>query len=483
MKQITRPVWFAMGIGALLTAALLLLILGQIPGVDVQRVPTLVPTGSAVTPGPTRNTDFLLPAAVDSALTDAQVYDHDDLNELVPDRWYASAAGIAVVDGVLLADGTPDWATWWGAQRAFQSGDAVLVRFRTDENAQFEFHLERGGWATSDYRRWALHVGNRFEIGIWEGALPRRYGQLVGTLAVHPETWYDALLVIGRDGQFVTCIWEDGADQPQLEYRHHLGDGWTGGGWLFGLGANRGRVAIDAVTEVAFRKVSDPDQAGATFWDAVDAYDAGDYGRVLDEISMAVRQAPDRAPYYYYRGLAYWQTGQTELARKDFERATTLDPSNDEYLRRLAWVNAEAGNGDEARSELDRALTLAPLEERNYLWRGLIRRDLQQDPEGALADFDRAIELAPNEAELYYQRARTRQLLGRYATGLADARQCSELQPEYAACFLAAARNQNAAGDVAGAVASYEQYLELDTAGTCADCRAEAQAYVAAHAE
>ena len=283
----------------------------------------------------------------------------------------------------------------------------------------------------------------------------------MGTLAVRPNTWYDALLAIGRDGQFVTYIWEDSADQPQLEYRHHLGDNWAGGGWLFGLGANRGQVAIDAMTEVTFRNVSEPDQAGATFWDAVDAYDAADYGRVLDEIATAVRQAPDRAPYYYYRGLAYWQTGQMQLARNDFERAAMLDPANDEYLRRLAWVDAEAGDGDQAREELDSALVLAPLEERNYLWRGLIRRDLQQDPQGALADFDRAIELAPNEAELYYQRALTRQSLGQYATGLADATQCGRLQPEYAACGLAAARNQSAAGDVSGARASYQRYLEL----------------------
>lgn len=466
-----------------MVAAALLLVLGHIPGVSIQRVPTLVPTGDAATPGPTRNTSFSLPDAVSSVLANAQVYDHDDLTALVADRWYASAAGISVVDGELLAAGAPDWATWWGAQRTFQSGDAVLIRFRTDQDAQFEFHLERGGWATADYRRWALHVGNRFEIGIWEGTLPRRYGQLVGTLAVRPNTWYDALLAVGRDGQFVTYVWEDGADQPQLEYRHHLGDNWTGGGWLFGLGANRGQVAIDAVTEVAFRDVKTPDKAGSAFWAAVDAYDAADYGLALDDLANAVRQAPDRAPYYYYRGLCYWQTGQDGLARADFQRASTLDVTNDEYLRRLAWVDAEAGQADQARAELDQAMALAPLEERNYLWRGLIRRDLQQDPQGALDDFDHAIELAPSEAELYYQRALTYRLLGQYATGLADADQCSELQPAYAACALAAARNQSAAGDVSGAVASYQHYLELDSTGQCADCGTEAQDYIAAHAE
>jgi tetratricopeptide (TPR) repeat protein len=483
MKTKIRPLWLAAGVGILLVAALVLLALGRLPGVSIEAVSTLAPAGAEPAAGPTRNTSFRLPEAVDEALSGAQVYDHDDLDALLPDRWYASATGIAVEGGQLLADGAAGWATWWGAQRAFQSGDAVLVRFQTDESAQFEFHLERGNWAGTDYRRWALHVGNRFEMGIWEGALPRRYGQLVGTLALRPGTWYQMLMAIGRDGQFVTYVWEDGAEAPQLEYRHALSDGWADGGWLFGLGANRGRVTIDSVTEIAFRDLRRPDRAGAAFWDAVAAYDEGDYGRVLDDISTAVRQTPDRAPYYYYRGLAYAQTEQADLARLDFERAAALDPANDEYLRRLAWLDAEAGDIDAARDELERALALAPLEERNYLWRGLIRRDLQGDLAGALADFDRALELAPNEAELYSQRARTRQLLGDYVAGLADAAQCSELQPRYAECALAAARNQAAAGQADAAVASYQRYLELDTAGQCAVCRAEAQEYVAAHAE
>ncbi len=449
-------------------------------------VPTLTPPPAqptlAVSPTPTRNTAVALNPLVSRVLVSPQVWDHDDLHELIDARWYASEPSVAITEGALRITGAQPWASWWGTRRTFEGGDAVLLRFRPGSGAQFEFHLERGTWATGDYRRWAFHVGTRFEISIIKGAEPQRWGELVGQLSPQPEQWYHLLLGMDPHGEFVTYLWEDGASEPQLAYRRPMDLEWQGPGWVFGAGANRGTVDIDSVTEVAFLRVAQPDGADAYFWRALALVDQDDTDGAIEEMDMAIQAEPDNSTYLYYRGLAHWSVGQIDEALSDLERASEIEPDNDEYHRQLAWLYArERGDLESAETHLERALALSPLEARNYRLRALILRDVQHQFAAAIVDLDNAIELSPQEAELYWLRGETHNLLGEYATGLDDGIKCANLQSEDAACYLQQARSYVGLDDSEAAVAAYSLFLDTTDRVICPGCREEAEAYIVQH--
>ena len=479
-----RDLWPALAGGVIVALILALaLLLNWVPAISPPAVaPAPTAPARGATPTPTRNTAVPLDPIVSQALVAPQVYDHDALDEFIETRWYASEASVALTDAGLRITGVEPWASWWGTRRTFEGGDAVLVRFRPDPGSQFEFHLERGTWATGDYRRWAFHVGTRFEMSIIEGADPQRWGELVGQLSPQSESWYSLLLGMDPHGEFLAYLWEDRSTEPHLTYRKQMDETWHGAGWIFGAGANRGAVDVASVTEIAFVRVDPPDGADAHFWRALALADQGNAEAALEALDAALRLEPDNATYLYYRGLTHCDLGQLSEALADLERASELDPDNDEYHRQLAWLHArERGSPIRAQIHIEYALSLAPFEARNYRLRALILRDVQHDWAAALVDFTNAIELAPREAELYRLRGETWNLMGDYATGLEDALQCAELQPEDAACYLQQARSHIGLDDPERAVAAYTLFLETTEREVCPGCREEAEAYIAQH--
>ncbi len=482
--RLTPRVLLAIG-GLVLVAVVLFLVLKQSAqeGLALVKTPPAQATGplalTTVPDGRERNTSIRLPAAVGKRVSGARVFDHDDLNELAPGRWYASGPTVQADRGLLTVEGSPGWASWWGTTRTFQQGDAVLLLFQFDPNTQFELHLERGQWAKPTYQRWAFHVGTRFEMSIWEGTQPVRFGEMVGKLAPQAGRWY--YLFMGMDAdEFVAYAWDAEQDSPYLEYRRALGEGWSGPGWIFGMGANRGHITIDSFTEIAFQSLRKPSRAGEWFWKGLTFYDQGEINLALEAFEAAIRNSRDQAPYHYYRALTLWQLDRPQEALADLNKAVELDPQNDEFHRQLAWLYG-TGMKQEQQSlaSIDKAVGLAPLEARNYRMRGLVLREVKGDLQAALADFDHAIELSPNEAELYRQRGQTYNELGDFASGLASARRCAELQAEDATCYLEQARSYKGLDDRASAVAAYRKFVDLEGVKLCAPCQKEAEAFIA----
>lgn len=88
--------------------------------------------------------------------------------------------------------------------------------------------------------------------------------------------------------------------------------------------------------------------------------------------------------------------------------------------RVIGEVAAMLGDSALARTELDRAVELAPADPVNYNSRGYYGRAWWGDHHGALADYDRAIKLNPNYSYAFNNRGWSRYKLGETRKGIKD---------------------------------------------------------------
>lgn len=86
-------------------------------------------------------------------------------------------------------------------------------------------------------------------------------------------------------------------------------------------------------------------------------------------------------------------------ARDHYGRAIKASPDSAFLQRDLADVERQLGNGDRARTLIDRALALDPQDARAYAIRGELR-EAAGEPDAALADYRRALELDPGLPDL-----------------------------------------------------------------------------------
>jgi hypothetical protein len=78
---------------------------------------------------------------------------------------------------------------------------------------------------------------------------------LQGNFKPKPETWYNLMIVISKNGEFLEAVWEPDNPTQILTYREQLGEKWAERTWRFSIGANLGNVWIDDFSEIIFDKI------------------------------------------------------------------------------------------------------------------------------------------------------------------------------------------------------------------------------------
>ena len=96
----------------------------------------------------------------------------------------------------------------------------------------------------------------------------------------------------------------------------------------------------------------------------------GRFSEAIDDYTHAINLRPSVAENYFYRGETYMSLNQTELAKKDFERALGLNPEMSGPLGELAYIYT-ASDPLKAIEYADRALEYDNRNWRAYYSRGL----------------------------------------------------------------------------------------------------------------
>ena len=131
-------------------------------------------------------------------------------------------------------------------------------------------------------------------------------------------------------------------------------------------------------------------------WQQAQAPDGSDASLAAAE--KKVRQMPDEAGSYIYRGIVYFNRAAYKEAQADFKQAAGLKPDSMAAHYNLAITQQREGDHKAALKSYDALLKLSPEFMQAWYNRGLIALDQKKEKE-ALADFQEALRLTPQTAD------------------------------------------------------------------------------------
>ena len=173
--------------------------------------------------------------------------------------------------------------------------------------------------------------------------------------------------------------------------------------------------------------------------------------------SIAKNQKPED---YALRGEYYFDIGEFDKARADFESLVTITSVAEAFLGRGCF-RMKMGELTSALDDFNHAIEIEPTNVMAYSNRGATYRKLD-DMEKALANYDLAIQHNPDYATAYINRAFAYYKVGRYADGVADCDRALELRPNVSNTYNNRGLCRAALGDKKGARADFQRALELE---------------------
>jgi tetratricopeptide (TPR) repeat protein len=177
---------------------------------------------------------------------------------------------------------------------------------------------------------------------------------------------------------------------------------------------------IEACNKIIALKVFSGTQLATTyFWRAIAWNKKGDYGKVIDDATEALRLAPNTQAALNLRGSAYFDKGEYDIAIADHTDAIKAGPPNSTLYHDRG--NAYRGKKDyvHAIADYGEAIRLQP-NAYSYQNRGLAKEALG-DLDGALADINDAIRLDPRLPPPLISRSVLWRAKGDYDHAIADA--------------------------------------------------------------
>jgi tetratricopeptide (TPR) repeat protein len=161
-----------------------------------------------------------------------------------------------------------------------------------------------------------------------------------------------------------------------------------------------------------------------------EAYEAGDYARVLGLMNLVLEANPDLAPPHWYRGMAYFYLGDYESGLFEMEQALAIDPEYALAYADRGLMYAALGDLDKAIADWERALEIDPSLAKVYHNRGMMYFN-QGDYLRALDEYNMALVIDPTRTSSFYNRGEVFIHLGRYQECLDTANEAISRDSEF----------------------------------------------------
>ena len=174
------------------------------------------------------------------------------------------------------------------------------------------------------------------------------------------------------------------------------------------------------------------------FWPTNDLgmlkFNSGEYQGAIQEYERAIRANPKDALAYFNRAVVRENLKDYREAIQDYTARGAGEPAICRSVHEPGECGKQAGTPPGGPSDLNRAIELAPHDEKAYLNRGLTKEALQ-DFTGAMQDYAKAIGLGPDQPTPYYHRGNAKAALKDYQAAIEAYNQAIRLDPAYAIAY------------------------------------------------
>jgi tetratricopeptide (TPR) repeat protein len=183
-------------------------------------------------------------------------------------------------------------------------------------------------------------------------------------------------------------------------------------------------------------------------------------GNAITDYSNALSIKPDYLEALYFRGLAYIDLEEYDLAIQDFSESIRISPDDPDGYFQRGRVYSDLEEYDLAIQDFSESISLAPDSAEVYFQRGFSYY-MQESYSQAKYDFNKAIQLNPNHADSYFWRGRVRMDEEKWTDAIADLNRAINLDNYDPYYFLNRGNAKYKNGDTEGAKADYQKTLDL----------------------
>lgn len=214
---------------------------------------TPVPTATAIPPTPTVEP----PAVLSDLLTNVQVIRMDDFHDLNKwNKWNTGTGNLS--NGMFELTGQAEWMSGLELKEKLSEGFGIVLKYKTIKNTDFnsEFVFATGDWETDSFRQFGVYNGKRPKADLYQGNNGIGGSNLHGNLSLKADTWYNLLMVVGKDGEFLAAVWNPTDPSQKTIYHEIIGPKWAGLSYKFQAKANINETMyIDDFMKVSFDEI------------------------------------------------------------------------------------------------------------------------------------------------------------------------------------------------------------------------------------
>ncbi len=199
---------------------------------------------------------------------------------------------------------------------------------------------------------------------------------------------------------------------------------------------------------------------GASLWAASKQPLANvDLKEALYAFDRAVGFTGEDPLLHYNRALVLRDMERREEAMESADRAVALRSSAD-FLGLRALLRYEARDAEGAKKDYDKAIELSPTEPLLRANRAVVRRALKDD-DGAMEDLNAALKIDPDCASALINRSGLKKKLGDLEGAVGDASKAIQIDPTHPGAWLNRGNAKVAQKDYRGAVSDWTKFIEL----------------------
>jgi len=133
-----------------------------------------------------------------------------------------------------------------------------------------------------------------------------------------------------------------------------------------------------------------------------DLLNAGKYEEAIIKLSESISMDPTNPVYYYYRGVAFEKSENSEKAVEDYQKAVELKPDFTLPLSRAGIIFAKKGDFEKAIEFYKKAIDLGHKDPETFYNYGGCLMNLGKNLEAKVV-FEQLLTLDPNYSDAFYQ--------------------------------------------------------------------------------